>query len=44
MCYVIVQKSNPCNEVIAFGPTYFAIQTYYQEVADHFNELDENRN
>lgn len=25
------------------GQTYFAIQTYRQEVADHFNELDEDR-
>ncbi|MBR2692674.1 MAG: hypothetical protein IKE69_00525 [Thermoguttaceae bacterium] len=28
--------------MIALGQTYFAIQTYRQEVADHFNQLDEN--
>jgi len=28
--------------VIALGQTYFAIQTYRQEVADHFNELSED--
>ena len=31
------------KEVIALGQTYFAIQTYRQEVADHFNQLDEDR-
>lgn len=30
------------KEVIALGQTYFAIQTYRQEVADHFNELSED--
>ena len=30
------------KEVIAFGQTYFTIQTYHQEVADYFNELDED--
>lgn len=28
---------------IALGQTYFAIQTYRQEVAEHFNQLDEDR-
>ena len=28
--------------MIALGQTYFAIQTYRQEVADHFNQLDED--
>lgn len=29
--------------MIALGQTYFAIQTNRQEIADHLNQLDENR-
>ena len=40
---MIVQNGDSRKEVIALGQTYFAIQTYCQDIADHFNQLDEHR-
>jgi DNA-damage-inducible protein D len=47
-CYLIVQNADPGKEIVAFGQTYFAIQTRLQEIQqmDEYNRLsteDEKR-
>ena len=43
-CYLIVQNADSRKKIVAFGQTYFAVQTRKQEITEeYFNSLDENR-
>lgn len=43
-CYLIVQNADSRKKVVAFGQTYFAVQTRKQELTEeYFNSLDENQ-
>ena len=43
-CYLIVQNADVRKDVVAFGQTYFAVQTRKMELTeDYFKALDENK-
>lgn len=43
-CYLIVQNADARKKVVAFGQTYFAVQTRKQEITEeYFNSLNENQ-